>query len=109
MELQGTEKDLTKKIAEEEDRTRQIEEQKLAAERSYQHARGDLEACRERCGELDRDLTARRSRLELLQQLLASWNGDMPVEMEARDGLVDGPLSQLLAFFRCATLMLISR
>ncbi|HAO96068.1 MAG TPA: hypothetical protein DCQ96_08400, partial [Verrucomicrobiales bacterium] len=50
VELQGTEKDLTKKIAEEEDRTRQIEEQKLAAERSYQHARGDLEACRERCG-----------------------------------------------------------
>ena len=69
-ELQTTEGELKGKISEEEGRTRQIEEQKLAAERSFQHARGDLEACRERRSELDRDLTARRSRLELLQQLL---------------------------------------
>ncbi|MCH2064014.1 MAG: chromosome segregation protein SMC [Roseibacillus sp.] len=74
-ELQTTEGELKGKIAEEEERTRQIEEQKLAEERSFQHARGDLEACRERRSELDRDLTARRSRLELLQQLLARGEG----------------------------------
>ncbi len=75
VELQTTEGELKAKISEEEERARQIEEQKLAAERSFQHARGDLEACRERRAELDRDLTARRSRLELLQQLLARGEG----------------------------------
>ena len=75
VELQTTEGELKGKIAEEEERTRQIEEQKLATERSFQHARGDLESCRERRFELDRNLTARRSRLELLQQLLARGEG----------------------------------
>lgn len=94
VELQGTEKDLTKQITEEEGRARQIEEQKLASERSYQHARGDLEACRERCAELDRDLTGRRSRLELLQQLLARGEGMNEGTQRVLAGLDDPRLVQ---------------
>ena len=94
VELQATEKGLEDKITEEEERTRQIEEQKLAAERSYHHARGDLEACRERRGELDRELTARRSRLELLQQLLVRGEGLNEGTQRVLAGLDDPSLIQ---------------
>ena len=94
VELQTTEGELKAKISEEEERARQIEEQKLAAERSFQHARGDLEACRERRAELDRDLTARRSRLELLQQLLARGEGLKEGTQRVLAGLDDPSLIQ---------------
>lgn len=94
VELQTTESDLKRKIEEEEERARQIEEQQLAAERAFQHARGDLEACRNRRFGLDRDLTARRSRLELLQQLLARGEGLREGTQSVLSGLDDPQLIQ---------------
>ncbi|NIP93054.1 MAG: hypothetical protein GWO24_06180, partial [Akkermansiaceae bacterium] len=91
-ELQATEADLKRKIEEEEERTRQIEEQQLAAERNFQHGRGDLESARERRFGLDRNLTARRSRLELLRQLLASGEGLREGTQSVLTGLDDPQL-----------------
>ncbi|MFP6857670.1 MAG: chromosome segregation protein SMC [Roseibacillus sp.] len=93
-ELQATEADLKRKIAEEEERARQIEEQQLAAERAFQHSRGDLEACKNRRFELDRDLTARRSRLELLKQLLDRGEGLREGTQSVLSGLDDPQLIQ---------------
>lgn len=93
-ELQTTEGELKAKITEEEARAQQIEDQKLAAERAFQHSRGDLEAGRNRRVELDRDLTARRSRLELLQQLLARGEGFRKGTQSVLAGLDDPQLIQ---------------
>ena len=93
-ELQTTEGELKAKIAEEEERAQQIEDQQLAAERAFQHSRGDLEAGRNRRVELDRDLTARRSRLELLQQLLARGEGFREGTQSVLAGLDDPQLIQ---------------
>ena len=93
-ELQTTEGELKGKIAEEEERAQQIEDQQLASERAFQHSRGDLEAARNRRIELDRDLTARRSRLELLQQLLARGEGFREGTQSVLAGLDDPQLIQ---------------
>ncbi len=93
-ELQATEADLRRKIQEEEERARQIEEQQLAAERNYQHARGDLEAVRDRRFELDRNLNGRRSRLELLKQFLARGEGLREGTQSVLAGLDDPQLIQ---------------
>ena len=93
-ELQTTESELRREIEEEEERSRQIEEQQLAAERAYQHARGDLEASINRRFELDRNVTARRSRLELLQQLLARGEGLREGTQSVLQGLDDPQLIQ---------------
>lgn len=88
-ELQSTSIELQKQIVDEEERAREIEEEQLAAERAYQHARGDLEAGKNRRFELDRDLTARRSRLELLKQLLARGEGMREGTQKVLSGLDD--------------------
>ena len=74
-EFRGTEKELTAGIEEARERTGQLEEEQQGADRESQRARGDWDAARQRALELDRDLTARQSRLDILKQLLARGEG----------------------------------
>ena len=74
-EFQETESKLMSGIGEAKERTAQLGEEEEGADRDFQHARSTWDAARQRALELDRDLTARRSRLDILKQLLARGEG----------------------------------
>jgi chromosome segregation protein len=74
-DLRATDNGLANEIAEARERTLGLEEATQSADRAYQHARGDWDAARQRAVEIDRDVTARRSRVDILKQLLARGEG----------------------------------
>lgn len=52
-----------------------LEEEKEAAERAFQHSRGDLDATREQAANAHRELARASSRLDVLRQLVDSGEG----------------------------------
>ena len=93
-ELRQMDGDLANQIKEAEGRTPVLAESVQGAERAFQHARGDLDAAQQRRVELDRNLTSRQSRLDILRQLLARGEGLQEGTQKVLAGLDDPALFQ---------------
>ena len=93
-ELQQMEGDLSTQIKEAEGRTPTLAEAVQSSERAFQHARGDQDAGQERRVELDRNMTGRQSRLDILRQLLARGEGLQEGTQKVLAGLDDPGLFQ---------------
>ncbi|MDA1006045.1 MAG: chromosome segregation protein SMC [Verrucomicrobia bacterium] len=93
-EMKQIDGDLAKQIEEAEGRTPVLAEAVQGAERAFQHARGDLDAAQQRRVELDRNLSSRQSRLDILRQLLARGEGLQEGTQKVLAGLDDPALFQ---------------
>ena len=93
-EFQQMDSELQAQIKEAEGRAPVLEEAAQDAERAFQHARGDFDSGQERRVELDRNLTGRQSRLDILRQLLARGEGLQEGTQKVLAGLDDPALFQ---------------
>lgn len=93
-EVQQMDAELATQIEEAQGRTPMLEEAVQSAERAFQHARGDFDSAQQRRVELDRDLSGRQSRLDILRQLLARGEGLQEGTQKVLAGLNDPELFQ---------------
>ncbi|NNM29622.1 MAG: chromosome segregation protein SMC, partial [Akkermansiaceae bacterium] len=93
-EVLATDQDLTSRIAAARGKTQELEETVQSTERSFQHARGDRDAARQRRDERERELTVKQSRLDVLKQLLAQGEGLREGTKKVLAGLDDPGLIQ---------------
>ena len=81
--------EIATKLAEQSALSGELDEAFQTAERQHQHSRGDLDAARQSAAEVHRTLATKSSRLEVLQQLVASGEGFAEGTRQVLDGLDD--------------------
>ncbi|MEM7519095.1 MAG: hypothetical protein AAF368_19490, partial [Planctomycetota bacterium] len=91
-QARGRQEQASKELSDLEARLADLQSAQETAERAYQHTRGDLDSAKKKADALHRDHTAKKSRLEVLNQLLETGEGLLKGTQAVLNGLDDPDL-----------------